>query len=168
MVREEAEFRLIRAVNENKSFFEATSAAAAAQHAAELDCLREELSAERKRHSGAFERETTWRSRLEHEEGEARNELHAVRDRLNNLQISQKGERDELEAEIAALKRDLKRVQAEMQRKVEALQNQLDEVQAHSCEEVQQRVQELNEKFAKSIETMREMESKALRQELEG
>lgn len=159
---------MVRASNDNNSFYEASTKSAQLQHTRELACLREELLAERKRHSALLEREVGLRNAAETREGSLREEFTAVQEKLSALQLEHAQSRDAHKVQSANWERERKQLTQEYTTKIATLEREKDEILAHAQQEVHSKTQELNLKYQHSIKNISQSGNETLRQEYEG
>ncbi len=160
--------RVLRASNENSSYFEASQHALKQQQQRELKALQEDLEEVRRRSAASLEKEVQLRRRAQLSEEELRSQLHLAADKMATLEIELQRARTSLEAEQREWRRERKKLVAEHESAVAGLTQERDQGLEELKQQFQERAAEIQSKYDKSLSSLRGNEMELLRQQWDG
>lgn len=185
---------MLRASNENNSYFEASLKSLKAQHQRELRLLQDELNEERKKYayfikflyicsamvllpshfirilysgSGQVEKEIQLRKRAESTEQSLRKELLQAQDRISSLEIDLQRVQSTSESTQSSWSREKSRLVAEYTHQIQQLATEKEAIEQEAQRQLQQKIAEMNKKWETSIHTLKGHEMEIMRQQWE-
>jgi len=167
-IKAEVDMKVLRATNEATAHHDLAMQQERQQAARELSCLKEELTAERKRYAALLAKETTSRERAEAHEVTMRQELTSLQELTQRQQaeISRLHNVHKADAEHWERERNLIRADAEAQRK--RVDRQQEEFANKAQVELRTKLADLSLKFDSRVKEMQESITETVRQQEEG
>jgi hypothetical protein len=165
--KQEIDHRVLRASNENSSYFEASLKSLKAQHQRELRLLQDELNDERKNGLEQVEKEIMLRKRAEASDQSLRKDLQHAQDRIAMLEMDLQRTQATSESSQSAWSREKTRLVAEYTHQIQQLATEKETIELEAQRQIQSKVQEMNKKWESSLQTLKGHEMELMRQQWE-